>query len=103
MSLSKNVFDVSQFYFLNRWFRQYKIFEMNLNKEYISNAFVKVLKTKNPNIAIRVLVVPPVPRLRENQRHYDFLLDKMSFKIEGSAIILLLKVLLFILLINFSK
>ena len=48
MSLSKNGFDVSQFYFLNRWFRQYKIFEMNLSKEYISNAFVESIKNKKP-------------------------------------------------------
>ena len=91
MSLSKNGFDVSQFYFLNRWFRQYKIFEMNLSKEYIGNAFVEGIKNKKPEYCYSGFGGTSSPEASGEPGHYGFLLDKISFKIEGSAIILLLK------------
>ena len=41
--------------------------------------------------------------LGEPETHYNFLLDKISSKIDGFAITLLLKILLFILFIKFSR
>jgi hypothetical protein len=60
-------------------------------------------KNKKPEYFYSGFVVPPVPRLRENQGCMDYFLDKMSSRIEGFLIIFSIKILLFIFLINLSR
>ena len=61
-----------------------------------------LLKTKNP-LGWVGFGGASSPEASGEPGTYYFLLDRISFKMDGFSIILLLKVLLFIRLMNFSK
>ena len=63
----------------------------------------KVLKTKNPLGWVGFGGASSPEASGEPGTDYDFLLDKISFKMDGSAMSLVLKILLFILLMKFSR